>query len=208
MVKNKIINDYFPMLKTMILNALCSVIEDDDVITVRLGMDFLINRFPLNEENILFDDEEKTYLLISVLKLYIKNEYSTTRRLSNWLLGNLDDEININSPQIQYVLKLVIKALKQIFDINNKDITFIQLKNNIKLIDLLINQQVELSDDIIENISYDIIYSVVNYWRKELNEKEDLKDNEIIHKIGNFFNKDSSFLQWLWISLAKNLEDI
>ena len=75
--KNKIINDYFPMLKTMILNALCSVIEDDDVITVRLGMDFLINRFPLNEENMLFDDEEKTYLLISVLKLYIKNEYST-----------------------------------------------------------------------------------------------------------------------------------
>ena len=208
--KNKIINDYFPMLKTMILNALCSVIEDDDVITVRLGMDFLINRFPLNEENILFDDEEKTYLLISVLKLYIKNEYSTTRRLSNWLLGNLNDEININSPQIQYVLKLVIKALKQIFDINNKDITFIQfiqLKNNIKLIDLLINQQVELSDDIIENISYDIIYSVVNYWRKELNEKEDLKDNEIIHKIGNFFNKDSSFLQWLWISLAKNLKE-
>ena len=100
------------MLNTMILNALCSVIEDEDVITIRLGMDFLISRFPLNEDNTLLDDDEKTNLLISVLKLYIKNEYSTTRRLSNWLLGGMiADEIDIKSPQIKYVLKLLINAL-------------------------------------------------------------------------------------------------
>ncbi len=206
--KNKIVNDYFPMLNTMILNALCSVIEDEDVITIRLGMDFLISRFPLNEDNTLFNDNEKTDLLISVLKLYIKNEYSTTRRLSNWLLGGMiADEIDIKSPQIKYVLKLLINALKGIFDINKEDISFIQLKNNFKIIEQLISQQVILCDDIVENISFNIISSVVNYWRIKLNEKEDIKDNEIITKVGNFFNKDSSFIQWLWISLAKNLQE-
>ena len=206
--KYKIVNDYFPMLNTMILNALCSVIEDEDVITIRLGMDFLISRFPLNEENTLLDDDEKTNLLISVLKLYIKNEYSTTRRLSNWLLGGMiPDEIDIKSDQIKYVLKLLINALKGIFDIKKEDISFIQLKNNIKIIEQLISQQIQLSDDIIENISFNIISSVVNYWRRELNEKEDIKDNEIITKVGNFFNKDKSFIQWLWISLAKNLQE-
>ena len=206
--KYKIANDYFPMLNTMILNALCSVIEDEDVITIRLGMDFLISRFPLNEENTLLDDDEKTNLLISVLKLYIKNEYSTTRRLSNWLLGGMiPDEIDIKSDQIKYVLKLLINALKGIFDIKKEDISFIQLKNNIKIIEQLISQQIQLSDDIIENISFNIISSVVNYWRRELNEKEDIKDNEIITKVGNFFNKDKSFIQWLWISLAKNLQE-
>ncbi len=60
-------------------------------------MDFLIFRFPLIEENKIISDELKSILLTSALKLFIRNEYSTTLRLMNWLLGKFEEENeNIN----------------------------------------------------------------------------------------------------------------
>ena len=46
-------------------------------------MDFIIFRFPLTEKNKIISDELKSILLTSALKLFIKNEYSTTRKLMN-----------------------------------------------------------------------------------------------------------------------------
>ena len=96
---NKLINNYFPNIDSLVVNTLCAVIESEteEVQIIRFGMDFIIFHFPLIEENKIISDELKSILLTSALKLFIWNEYSTTRRLMNWLLGKFEEENeNIN----------------------------------------------------------------------------------------------------------------
>ena len=42
--KEDIIKNYYPNISTVVINALCSVIEDNDIPTVRMGMDFIITK--------------------------------------------------------------------------------------------------------------------------------------------------------------------
>ena len=207
----KILEDqkiYYPNFNVLVVNALCSVIEDEDVQTVRLGMDFLIHRIPFVDKN-LINDEAKITILISVLKLLIKNEYSTTRRVGEWILkDDFGEDLNIDDTNIQYILDILIKALTKIFEINVDDPPQnLQktLKNNIKLIQLFLGQQVSLSNGILSKISYNIIKCIVYYWTNELNSKDDVYNDEIIKSVNLFFNK-YDYLELLWESLAKNLE--
>ena len=72
--KEDIIKNYFPNINTVVINALCSVIEEKEIPTVRMGMDFIITRFPLTKENDMINDNSKITLIISALKLLVKNE--------------------------------------------------------------------------------------------------------------------------------------
>ena len=204
-----IIKNYYPNINTVVINALCSVIEEKDIPTVRMGMDFIITRFPLTKENCMINDNSKIILIISALKLLVKNEYSTTRRLNNWLLGinSADDEVDYESEDMQYKINLVIKALKIIF---NKDKNHKQeeLKDYLRIIEQLLAQQIEFIDYILPKISYDILKCIVNYWKIELNSSENAYKNIVINKVSSFFNKDDVFNEWLWISIADNLYDI
>ena len=85
--ENKLIDNYFPNIDSLVINTLCAVIESEseEVQIIWYGMDFLIFRFPLIEENKIISDELKSILLTSALKLFIRNEYSTTSRLMNSL---------------------------------------------------------------------------------------------------------------------------
>ena len=207
--KEDIIKNYYPNINTVVINALCSVIEDNDIPTVRMGMDFIITRFPLTKENDMINDNSKIILIISALKLLVKNEYSTTRRLNNWLLGinNIDDEIDYENEDMQYKMNLIIKALKNIF---NKDKNHKQenLKDYLKVIEQLLAQQVEFIDYILPRISYDILKCIVNYWKIELNSSENAYKNVVISKMSSFFTKDIVFNEWLWISIADNLYEL
>ena len=209
MTKEDIIKNYYPNINTVVVNALCTVIEDNDIPTVRIGMDFIISRFPLSKENEMITDNSKIILIISALKLLVRNEYSTTRRLNNWLLGitNADDEIDYESEDMQYKMNLIVKALKNIF---NKDKNHKQedLKDYIKVIEQLLAQQVDFIDYILPKISYDILKCIVNYWKIELNSSENAIKNVVINKISSFFSKDAVYNEWLWISIADNLSDI
>ena len=204
-----IIKNYYPNINTVVINALCSVIEEKDIPTVRMGMDFIITRFPLTKENCMINDNSKIILIISALKLLVKNEYSTTRRLNNWLLGinSADGEVDYESEDMQYKINLVIKALKIIF---NKDKNHKQeeLKDYLRIIEQLLAQQIEFIDYILPKISYDILKCIVNYWKIELNSSENAYKNIVINKVSSFFNKDDVFNEWLWISIADNLYDI
>ena len=209
MNKNEIIKNYYPNVNTVVVNALCSVIEDNDIPTVRMGMDYIITRFPLSKENAIISDNSKIILIISALKLLVRNEYSTTRRLNNWLLGikNNDDDINYESEDMQYKMNLIIKALKNIF---NKDKNHKQedLKDYLKVIEQLLAQQVEFIDYILPKVSYDILKCIVNYWKIELNSSENAIKNIVINKMSSFFSKDIVFNEWLWISIADNLYEL
>ena len=209
MNKNEIIKNYYPNVNTVVVNALCSVIEDNDIPTVRMGMDYIITRFPLSKENEIISDNSKIILIISALKLLVRNEYSTTRRLNNWLLGikNNDDDINYESEDMQYKMNLIIKALKNIF---NKDKNHKQedLKDYLKVIEQLLAQQVEFIDYILPKVSYDILKCIVNYWKIELNSSENAIKNIVINKMSSFFSKDIVFNEWLWISIADNLYEL
>ena len=201
--------DEFPSSNILLVNSLSELIqEQDNVLCVRDAMDFLITRLPLLKENIIISDDSKITLIKSALKLLIKNEYSTTRRLSNWLLGTSgpDEEINLDSPDINYKMELIVSALKNM--INSKEaINSENLKNYIRIIDQLFIQQVDFVDFILPKISYDLILCFVDFWQTELNSSENAINNETIKKLSNFFTKDDNYIN-LWKSIVKYLESI
>ncbi len=206
----KILKDkeiYYPNFDILVVNTLCSVIEDDDVLIVRTGMDFILNRFPIYDKNII-SDESKIKILISVLKLLIKKEDSTVRRVGNWILNeDSGEDVNINDSKIKYILELLIEAFKRIFYIDNesppKNLSK-TLIDNIQIIKNFLEKQVSLSYGILSQISYNIIKSIIYYWSNELNYKDDADNDKIIKTVNSFFS--NNFLELLWESLSKNLE--
>ena len=207
--KEETIFNQYPNINTVVINALCQVIEEKDIPTVRTGMDFIITRLPLTKENNMISDDAKITLIISALKLLIKNEYSTTRRLKNLILGtnSLDDEVNLDTEDMIYKINLVVQAFLKIF---NSDILYPQerLKNNIKVIEQFFEQQVEFTNLIFPKIAFDVLICVVHYWQTELNSSEKAHQDEIISKFLTFIDKDNVFLEWLWISIANNFKTL
>ena len=191
--KKEILEDEFPDINNLVANSLCQLIEEQDIPTVRTTMDFIILRLPLSKENTMLSDKAKIILIISALKLLIKNEYSTTRRLSNWLMGtsNVDDEIDLESPDFIYKMDLIVQAFKLMFN-SQKLINSENLKNYIKILDQLFTQQIEFADFILLKIAYDLILCFVHFWQKELTSSENVIKNETIKKLNNFFFKDSN----------------
>ena len=207
---NNIFNEYFPNFDTTVINSLCEVIDDSnyDVISIaRIGMDFINIKFPLKEENNFISENNKITLLLKSLNLYIKSEYSLVRRLNNYILNNLnEDEINVNSKEILYIINLLVQTFKKIF-INEK-LNKINLINNFKILEQFILNQKQFCKFVIEKISYNIAQCVTNYWINDLNENENIIDDEIIDKIIIFFNKNESYLEILWKSLKDYLIDL
>ena len=107
---------FYPNFDILVVNSLCSIIEDLDIASVRLAMDFIIFRFPIIKKGII-SDESKITLLVSVFKLLIKNDESTSRRVNEWILKDYcDEDINFQDENIIYILNLIISAFKRIFD--------------------------------------------------------------------------------------------
>ena len=206
--KKAVLEDEFPNVNTLIVNSLSKLIEEDEVLIVRNSMDFIINRFPLSKENTIISDQSKINLIKSALKLLIKNEYSTIRRLSTWLLGtsNTDDELNLESPDTTYKIDLIVEALKNM--ISSKELTNDEnLKNYIRIIEQLFIQQVEFVDFILPKISYDLLLCFITFWQNELNASENAMNNDTIKKLSNFFRKDDNYIN-LWKSIIKYLDSI
>ena len=207
--KEEHINNVYPNINTVVVNALCQVIEEKDIPTVRTGMDFIITRLPLSKSNNLIKDEAKITLLMSSLKLLIKNDYSTLRRLKNLILGTThdDDDVNLESEDMVYKINLVIEAFLKIF---NPDIPYsknykITLKNNLTIIKQLLELQQEFSSLILPKLSFNILLCVINYWQNELNSSEKADKEEIIMKYKYFIEIDPLYSEWLWISIAEHL---
>ena len=201
-----IINEY-PNINTVVVNALSQVIEETDIPTVRTGMDFIISRLPLTKENNILSDHAKITLLISALKLLVKNDYSATRRLKGWILDitSPDDEVNLESDDMNYKIDLVVQAFQKIFNPHIL-ISSTKLQDYIKIVDQFLEQQMEFTDKILPKISYNFLLCIVKYWQTELNSSEKAIQDEVISKLNKFFRKDNIYLEWLWISVAENLE--
>ena len=200
--RNQVIEKFYPNLSILVLNSLQELITNSDLYTQRISMDFIISHFPI--DNNIFSEDEKITLMIAGLKLLIKNDYSTTRRLLIWLMGqNQEEEIEIGEPNIQYMLVLLVKSLKLM--LKNSEKSKEDLLNNIKIIDQLLKQQVKFVDYILEPISIEIILVIQDYWDNY--SKQEPKD-EVIQKIKNFYIYDSGYLDLLWNSLSKKLNSI
>jgi hypothetical protein len=198
---------YYPNLSVLVLNSLTSVIEDDTVQVQRLALDFIISRLPI--QNKILSEEEKIALIISALNLLIKNDYSTTRRLFAWLLGGMEEETEMGDPTIQYMIELVIRSIRKIF--NSKNYTKDKLNNGLKIVDQLFKQQVKLVDYVLERVSIDMISCVEHYWTNFLGNREgnlernSTNQDEVLLKLKKFFDYDSTYLDCLWGSLNKML---
>jgi hypothetical protein len=204
------IENYYPNINTTVVNALCEIIKDEDIPTVRNGMDFILTRFPLTKMNDMINDEAKINLLINALHLLVKNESSVVRRLNNWILGVTDtrDQVNYNDEDMKYKMNLVVEALKKIFDPGQK-YSFEELLNNLKILEGFYENHghTKCADFILSKISYSILKCVVNYWQTALNCSENVQKDEIISKTSNFFSKNKNN-ELLWNSLASKLESI
>ena len=205
---DEVIMKFYPNLHVLVLNSLKELVENSDSMAQRLGMDFIISRFPIS--NTIFSEDDKISLLSSALKLLVKNDYSTTRRLFIWLLGNnQDDEIEYGDPNIQYMVQLLTKTIEDLFDKLNNDKT--TLINLIKIVDQLFKQQVKLVDYILEPISVKLIITIQEYIQyieggnKYENKFKRLNEDEVILKIKIFYSYDARYLDLLWNSLSKKL---
>ena len=205
-----IIENYYPNINTTVVNALSEIIKDEEIPTVRNGMDFILTRFPLTKDNDIITDKAKINLIINALHSLIKNDSSVIRRLNNWLLGieNLSDEVNFKSEDMMYKMDLVAEAFKKIFNYENNYSTE-ELLNKLKILDGFFNNQPRFSKFILSKISYYILKCVVNYWQIELNGSENVNKNEVVSKVSNFFSKKKTKnIELLWISLADKLKTI
>lgn len=201
--KEEYVINFYPNLGVLVVNALTAVIEDESVQVQRLALDFIITRLPIN--NKIFSEKEKVFLIISGLNLLIKNDYSTTRRLFSWLMGNQEEELEMGEPMIQYMIQLVITSIKKIFDSRNSNFTKEKLSNGIKIIDQLFKQQVKLVDYVLESVSIDLINCVEDYWSNSNGSYN--SNDEIIIKVKKFFDYDSAYLDCLWGSLNNLLRN-
>ena len=206
--QEKIIDYSFPNINTTVVNAISEIIKDEDIPTVRNGMDFILTRFPLSKDNNIINDNAKINLIINALHLLIKNDTSVIRRLNNWILGIIspDDEVNYKSEDMKYKMELIVEAFKFIFN-PEKNYSTEELLNNLKILEEFCENQTNLTNYILSKISYEVIKCVVNYWQMELNSSENADKNEIVIKINNFFRKKNN-IEILWISLADNLKTI
>ena len=203
-----IIDNYYPNINTTVINALCEIIKDEDIPTVRNGMDFILTRFPLSKENDIIDDNAKINLIINALHLLIRNESSVIRRLNNWILGinNPDDYVDYKSEDMKYKMNLIIEAFNNIFN-PKKYYSNQELINRLKILNGFFENQQKLTKFILPKISYFIIKCVVNYWQKELNSSENVNKNDVVHKVNQFFSQNKN-IELLWISLAEILKTI
>ena len=204
------IENYYPNINTTVVNALCEIIKEDDIPTVRNGMDFLLSRFPLTKSNDMLSDDAKINLIINALHLLVKNECSVVRRLNNWILGVNDprDQVNLHDEDMKYIINLLVEAFKKIFD-PGQNYSYQELLNNLTILDGFYENHNEskISDFVLSKISYSILKCVVNYWQIDLNCSENVHKDEIVNKTSSFFckNKNSDFL---WKSLASKLESL
>ena len=202
----EIIDKQLPNLNTTVVNALCEIIKDTEVPLLRDGMDFIMTRLPLSKENKILTDEAKINLIVSALYLFVKNELSTIRRLKNWILGldNPDDEPNFESEDMKYKMGLVIEAFEKIFtNIKQNDSDAIQ--NNILIFERFLDLEEEFVNEVLSNISFLVLKSVVNYWEKNLESSEIMADEAIISQTTKFFKKNDKFFESLWNSLASSI---
>ena len=207
--KKELIEKQYPNINKTVVNALCEIIKEKDIPTVRNGMDFIIFMLPLTQENNMIDDNAKINLIRSGLHLLINNEYSTIRRLKNWLLGtnSPDDEIILDSKDMKYKMNLVIEAFKVIFN-PDKNLDENILLNNIKIIQRLFESQEEFINLILPDISYLILKCTVNYWQINLDMAENIEKNEIIDNIKKFFETNEIYYNCLWKSLANSISEL
>ena len=213
------IEKYFPNINTTVVNALREIIKETDIPVVRNGMDFIMTRLPLTKDNTMITDEAKINLINSALNLFVKNDYSTIRRLKSWILGlkNQDDDVDYNSDDMKYKMGLVITAFKNIFK-SEKNLDKDVIKNNISIFERFLDSDEEFVNKILSSTAFPALKSVVNYWEKNLDSSEEAMNEPIISQITKFFNKNEKYFECLWESLAssiiinpdqlKNIDDI
>ena len=207
--KKDIIEKQYPNINITVINALCEIIKDKEIPTIRNGMDFIITKLPLTKDNNMINDEAKVNLIISGLQLFIQNEYSAVRRLKNWILGinTPDDEVAFDTEDMKYKMSLVIKAFKILFN-PDKNIQTKELLDNIKIIQRLFQNEDKFIKLILPDISYNILKCIVNYWKEELDCSENVENNEIINKFLELFNINETCFDCLWKSLADNIKGL
>lgn len=180
----KAVATYFPNHECLIVNSLKASIEDTEVLVQRAVMDFVIAKLPIN--NKIFEENEKIAIIVSSLKLLIKNENSLARRLFAWLLSSTDDDAEMGDPKVQYMIELLIKSIKLIFQSND-------YKFGMRVLDLLFKHQARFVDYVLPEVSWELLTSL--YYNR--------KNPEVMEKALKFFEYDNYYLEVVWKALAK-----
>ena len=206
--KEKVLNDEFPNVNTLIVNCLLESINEKETATIRNTMDFIMTRLPLSKENTIISDESKINLIQGTLRFLIKNDYSLIKRLYFWIVGAnpTEEEVKYDTPDMIYKMGLVVSALKKVFNSEEK-INSEDLKNYVTIISKLFSEQINFVDFMLPQISYDLILIFVEFWLTELNSSENAINEETIKCLRKFF-KDKDNYVYLWKSMLNYLEKI
>ena len=84
---------YYPLIDTLVCNAIIVSIENISIFTQRMAFDFLSKHMPLN--NSLIQNEEKIKIAIAACKSLQNADMSISRRIHSWLFeANFIEDIH------------------------------------------------------------------------------------------------------------------
>lgn len=97
----------------LLIRGVAAVLEDENVLVRRTGLDLLLRVLPLN--GALLQDaaaDDHRLLLLSAASVILQRELSLTRRVHTWLLGPAEGSDDQLSYFKQYALQLVVDSLR------------------------------------------------------------------------------------------------
>ncbi|KAL4450958.1 hypothetical protein ABPG74_021280 [Tetrahymena malaccensis] len=124
--------NFYPNKSNLIINALLSVLQDENVLTRKFGLDYIISHFPIEED--ILSDTDKQLLVQQCLYQFHLNEYTVMRKINIWLFGppDVDNKFSVQDDEKgTKVLKFITKSIVNLFSLplTDKNIPLKVLQN-------------------------------------------------------------------------------
>ncbi|KAL4472004.1 hypothetical protein ABPG72_018506 [Tetrahymena utriculariae] len=114
--------NFYPNKSNLIINALLSVLQDENILTRKFGLDYITSHFPIEED--ILSDTDKQLLVQQCLFQFHLNEYTVMRKINIWLFGppDVDNKFSVqNDEKGIKLLKFIKKSIVNLFSLPSSD---------------------------------------------------------------------------------------
>lgn len=195
-LNSQYLNEYFPDLSTLTINAFITMIEDDNSNVKKSAIDLLIKRLPFNSSFLNSDD--RVLIITSMINLLKKPESNITRRILNWMLGVLyqEDDLKMTDEGVYNVINTLKLSIKYILTKSIK--TGEDLINYIRIFENFFSLKGIFIEGLFTEFSLSIIEISDNLNRENFNQ-------ELLLKVRKFFVGDEVYSIMLWNSMKERI---
>ncbi|EAR92823.2 dopey, amine-terminal domain protein (macronuclear) [Tetrahymena thermophila SB210] len=110
--------NFYPNKSNLIINALLSVLQDENILTRKFGLDYITSHFPIEED--ILSDTDKQLLVQQCLYQFHLNEFTVMRKINIWLFGPPDNDNKFSVQDDERgikLLKFIKKSIVNLFSL-------------------------------------------------------------------------------------------